>query len=137
MTVYFENTDIFNEFKDTNGFKEELRNDIKGLLNLYEASHTKIRGEDILEEALNFTTTHLEKLVAAVTEDSSPIIKRVRHALDQPLHKGIPRIEIRHFISVYEEQDDESKNEFVLRLAKLDYNSLQLLHRKELSQVSR
>lgn len=126
-------SDIFNEFKDVNGFNETLKNDVKGMLNLYEATHTKIHGEDILEEALNFSTQHLEKIAA--TSSSSSLIKHVRHALEYPVHKGIPRVEVRHFISFYEE--DESKNELVLRLAKLDYNFLQLLHRKELCDVSR
>ncbi|GAB4827213.1 hypothetical protein Ancab_034102, partial [Ancistrocladus abbreviatus] len=39
---------------------------------------------------------------------------------------GIPRIEIRHFISFYEEE--EARDETLLRFAKIDYNMLQILH---------
>ncbi|MCD7463707.1 hypothetical protein HAX54_051203 [Datura stramonium] len=34
--------------------------DVLGLLNLYEASHVRTHGEDILEDALAFSTIHLE-----------------------------------------------------------------------------
>ncbi|XP_048441589.1 (-)-germacrene D synthase-like [Pyrus x bretschneideri] len=54
--------DMFNKFKDVNNakFKESLTNDVVGLLSLYEATHLRVHGGDILEEALSFTTTHLE-----------------------------------------------------------------------------
>ncbi|KAB2615812.1 hypothetical protein D8674_022400 [Pyrus ussuriensis x Pyrus communis] len=54
--------DMFNKFKDVNDakFKESLTNDVVGLISLYEATHLRVHGEDILEEALSFTTTHLE-----------------------------------------------------------------------------
>ena len=38
-------------------FNESLATDVQGLLSLYEASHFKIHGEDILEEALSFTSS--------------------------------------------------------------------------------
>ena len=38
--------------------------DGKGMLSLYEAAYLRVHGEDILDEALVFTTTHLE-LVAS------------------------------------------------------------------------
>lgn len=57
------------------------------------------------------------------------------HALEQSLHKSIPRVETHYFISsIYEEE--EFKND-VLRFAKLDFNLLQMLHKQELSEVSR
>lgn len=102
------------------------------MLNLYEAAHTRIHGEEILEEALKFTTASLEKEAPNLP---SPLQTQVYHALEQPLHKGIPRIEARHYISVYDE--DQSKNDLILRLAKIDYNLLQIVHRKELCQVSK
>ncbi|KAG4177238.1 hypothetical protein ERO13_A11G285700v2 [Gossypium hirsutum] len=51
----------FNKFKDENGnFKESLIGDVKGMLELYEAAHFQLHGENILEEALSFTTFHLK-----------------------------------------------------------------------------
>ncbi|KAL6186617.1 hypothetical protein ACLB2K_042737 [Fragaria x ananassa] len=125
--------DVFNKFKQSNGtFKEHLMSDIVGLLSLYEATHLKVHGEDILEEALTFTTSHLE---SAAPQLSSPLSKQVTHALYQPLWKGFSRLEARHYMSVYEE--DDSHNQTLLTLAKLDFNLAQNVHQKELSDMTR
>ncbi|KAM3282962.1 hypothetical protein P3S67_026607 [Capsicum chacoense] len=125
---------IFNKFLDENGkLKESLASDVLGLLSLYEASHVRTHGEDILEDALAFSTTHLE---SATPHLNSPLKEQVTHALEQSLHKGIPRIEIQFFISsIYDKQ--AIKNDVLLRFAKLDYNMLQMLHKQELAEVSR
>ncbi|WJZ96174.1 hypothetical protein VitviT2T_014885 [Vitis vinifera] len=48
--------DVLNNFKNKEGkFKQNLREDIRGLMGLYEASQLSI-GEDILEEAGNFSS---------------------------------------------------------------------------------
>ncbi|RVW68202.1 putative terpene synthase 2 [Vitis vinifera] len=55
---------IFNRYTDEKGrFKESLINDACGLLGLYEAAHLRVWEEDILDEALAFTTTHLKSMV--------------------------------------------------------------------------
>ncbi|NP_001239040.1 sesquiterpene synthase 31 [Solanum lycopersicum] len=130
---YYISPKIFSRFQDANGkFKESLCDDIRGILNLYEASHVRTHGEDTLEEALAFSTAHLE---SAAPHLKSPLSKQVTHALEQSLHKSIPRVETRYFISIYEEE--ELKNDVFLRFAKLDFNLLQMLHKQELSEVSR
>ncbi|XP_016480628.2 vetispiradiene synthase 3 [Nicotiana tabacum] len=124
---------ILSRFQYANGkFKESLSDNVTGLLNLYEASHVRTHGEDILEEALAFSTAHLE---SAAPHLKSPLSKQVTHALEQSLHKSIPRVETRYFISIYEEE--ELNNDILLRFAKLDFNVLQMLHKQELSEVSR
>ncbi|XP_042494139.1 (-)-germacrene D synthase-like isoform X1 [Macadamia integrifolia] len=124
---------VFNRFKDSKGsFNEELIKDVPGMLCLYEATFLKVHEEDILDEALTFTTTQLKSIV---TDLKPPLATQVIHALKQPLHKGMPRLEARHYITVY--QEFKTKNETLLKLAKLDFNSLQLIHRQELSQLSR
>ena len=53
--------EIFNKFKDNGGkFIESLVTDTWGMLSLYEACHLSIRGENILDEVLAFTVTHLK-----------------------------------------------------------------------------
>ncbi|PIN06030.1 Vetispiradiene synthase [Handroanthus impetiginosus] len=127
---------VFDKFIEENGkFKESLRSDIKGLLSLYEAAHLRYHGETILEEALTFSTTSLESIVQRQELNNTVIGRQVKHALEQSLQRDIPRIEARYFINFYEE--DESKDESLLRLAKLDFNLLQMLHKKELYEVSR
>ncbi|KAG8389007.1 hypothetical protein BUALT_Bualt02G0184600 [Buddleja alternifolia] len=123
----------FDKFQGINNkFKENLSSDTKGLLSLYEAAHLRSHGEDILDKALAFTVHHLN---TTVNQLESPLQDQVKRALQQSLHRGIPRIETCHFISFYEK--DDSKNEQLLKLAKLDFNYLQNLYKKELSEHSR
>ncbi|GMJ10480.1 terpene synthase 21 [Hibiscus trionum] len=125
--------DVFNKFTDTDGkFKEALMDDVKGMLNLYEAAFLRIHGENVLEEALAFTTANLKSLA----KKSSPnLAKQIENALDQPLNKCPPRLAARTYVSFYEEE--ESRNETLLKFAKLDFNRVQILHKQELSQMAR
>ncbi|KAL9248858.1 (-)-germacrene D synthase-like protein [Drosera capensis] len=126
---------IFNKFKDSNGKlkKSDIRKDISGLLSLYEAAHLRVHGEDILEEALEFTKTSLSSVVAA--NSSHPLAKLIQYALIWPVHKSVPRVSARHYISLYQEL--ENHDETLLRFAKLDFNILQKTHQKELSGITR
>lgn len=45
-------------------FKASLMNDVQGMLNLFEAAYLAIHREDILDEAIVFTTTHLKSMVS-------------------------------------------------------------------------
>ncbi|KAK9209524.1 hypothetical protein WN944_001891 [Citrus x changshan-huyou] len=122
--------DVFNKFRDIDGnFKQSLAKDVRGMLSLYEATHLRVHGENILDEALAFATSHLESI--ATHQISSPLAEQVKHALFQPIHKGVQRLEARHYISIYREES--SHNEALLTFAKLDFNKLQKLHQKELS----
>ncbi|KAL0459202.1 UNVERIFIED_CONTAM: Gamma-cadinene synthase [Sesamum latifolium] len=124
--------DDYDLFSDDNTFKETLKSDAKGLLSLYEAAHLRIHGETILGEAVTFTTHHLNHIL----QQLEPTLQdQVKTALQHPLHRGVPRIETRHFISFYER--DDSKNELLLKLAKLDFNYLQNLYKKELHELTR
>ncbi|XP_065850659.1 terpene synthase 5-like [Euphorbia lathyris] len=128
MTSY-----VFKKFKDEHGdFKEDIVNDVKGVLCLYEACFLAIHGEDILDEALAFTRKHLEILAE---NSSHHIQKHIRNSLMYPSHRTIERLDALHYISFYEE--DESVDETLLKFAKLDYNGLQLLYRKELALLSK
>ncbi|PRQ33701.1 putative lyase [Rosa chinensis] len=126
--------DMFNKFKEGNDqkFKASLLSDVSGLLSLYEATHLRIHGEGILEEALSFTTTHLQSIKHSL---SSSLSKEVAHALMQPLRKGINRVEARYYLSIYHERD--SHNDTLLTFAKLDFNLVQKIHQKELCEVTR
>jgi len=127
------NIDVFNKFKDEQGnFGVKLIKNIEGILSLYEATHIMVHGEDILEEALAFTTTHLESISKQL---SHPHALQAKHCLRQTLHKNIPRLEARSYISRYEQ--DPSHNDNLLILAKLDFNNLQNLHQKEFGNFSK
>ena len=98
--------DIFNKYKDENGsFKESLSNDVWGLLGLYEAAHIRVWGEDILDEALAFTTTLLKSMVEHL---EYPLAEKVTQALYRPTRKRLERVEARPFMSVYREEAPHS-----------------------------
>ncbi|KAL4273156.1 hypothetical protein GQ457_13G002750 [Hibiscus cannabinus] len=125
--------EAFNKFRDEQGnFKSSLSSDVRALLELFEASYMRIHGEDILDEAISFAATHLT--LAAPTLDH-PLSEQVAHALKQSIRRGLPRVEARQYISLYE--DMESHNKALLEFAKIDFNLLRLLHRKELSEICR
>ncbi|KAK1381856.1 Vetispiradiene synthase [Heracleum sosnowskyi] len=127
-------SEIFNKYKEIDGkFSEAITRDPMGLLSLYEAAHLRTHGEDLLDEALAFTTYHLKSMAKSL--DAGSLARLVRRALEQPLHKGIQRMEAKHFILYYEESP--SRNDALLKFAKLDFNLLQMLYKQELSQVKR
>ncbi|XVF04090.1 hypothetical protein REPUB_Repub05bG0051700 [Reevesia pubescens] len=103
-----------------------------GLLELYEAAHLRVHGENILEEALSLTTSHLQ---LAETMVDYPLSKQVANALYRPLRKSLPRLVARSYISFYEGYGTE--DETLLKFAKLDFKMVQHLHRKEISEIYR
>ncbi|KAL3831154.1 hypothetical protein ACJIZ3_019956 [Penstemon smallii] len=122
---------VFVKFKGKdNKFDINLSNDIKGLLSLYEATYLMFHGEDILEEAMVFTKYYLN--VALPKLDSFLQVK-IKQALEQPTRRGVQRVETRNYISIYE--NEESKNHILLRLAKLDFNYVQNIFKKELRDL--
>ncbi|XWS20740.1 hypothetical protein CRYUN_Cryun31cG0128700 [Craigia yunnanensis] len=124
--------DVFNKFKNGDGkFKETVVSDMKGMISLYEASHFRINGELILDEALAFTTLHLESSLA--NQASPHHAEYIVNALCRPYHKGVPRLEARQYISFYER--DESRNDVLLEFAKCDFNWIQMLLQQELSHL--
>nr|6A2A_A Chain A, Sesquisabinene B synthase 2 [Santalum album]6A2A_B Chain B, Sesquisabinene B synthase 2 [Santalum album]6A2C_A Chain A, Sesquisabinene B synthase 2 [Santalum album]6A2C_B Chain B, Sesquisabinene B synthase 2 [Santalum album]6A2D_A Chain A, Sesquisabinene B synthase 2 [Santalum album]6A2D_B Chain B, Sesquisabinene B synthase 2 [Santalum album]AIV42940.1 sesquisabinene B synthase 2 [Santalum album] len=125
--------DVFERFKDTDGFKNQLCEDVKGLLSLYEASFLGWEGEDILDEARTFATSKLKSIEGKIPSPS--LAKKVSHALDLPLHWRTIRYEARWFIDTYEEEEDV--NLTLLRYAKLDFNIVQSFHQKEIGRLSR
>lgn len=102
------------------------------MLELYEAAYMGVKGEVVLDDALVFTRSRLEK----IAEDTLnfTLSTQITEALKKPLRKKLPRLEALRYIPFYEQQ--ESHNASLLKLAKLGFNLLQSLNKKELSQVS-
>ncbi|GAB2277869.1 hypothetical protein Dimus_012571 [Dionaea muscipula] len=124
--------DVFKKFRDSKGsFKEDS---VAGTLSLYEAAHLRVHGEDILDEALDFTTRQLNSVL--ITNLSHPLAKQIQHALRRPIRKSTPRLEAWHYTSFYY-KESESHDENLLKFAKLDFNILQKMHQKEMSILAR
>ncbi|KAF6135345.1 hypothetical protein GIB67_027219, partial [Kingdonia uniflora] len=123
---------VFKKFKDGNrNLTSSLVTDVPGMLSLYETTHLKTYGEDIIEEALAFSTDHLNSIVA--THSPYPLKKQVEYALKQPYHKGTPRLEVKYYISFSEEH--EERNETLLKLAKLRFSIMQSIYLKEMKDL--
>ncbi|CAN1323268.1 Alpha-copaene synthase [Linum perenne] len=123
--------EIFEKFKDNEGkFKESLVSDVSGILSLYEASFLGIQGEDILDQALTFTTDNLSSMISKMSHEMA---EEVSFVLVRPIRKRLERLDTRHFINTY--QNDDSHNSILLRFAKLDFNILQRQHQEELRGI--
>lgn len=92
---------MFEKFKDDQGkFKASLIDDVAGMLCLYEAAYLGIPEEDILDEAIAFTTSHLELMVTddqVISHDHHHhhLVEEINHAMNRPIRKGLPRLEAR------------------------------------------
>ncbi|XP_052178614.1 (-)-germacrene D synthase-like [Diospyros lotus] len=126
-------SDVFNELKGRHGeFKEFLTRDVEALLSLYEAAHLRVRGEDVLDELVAFTTAQLE---SALPDLGDALAGKVIHALNQPIRTGLTRVEARSYNSLFEPKGHDDT--LLLDFAKLDFNLLQKLHQRELSEITR
>ncbi|KDP42343.1 hypothetical protein JCGZ_02816 [Jatropha curcas] len=123
--------DVFKKFKNKEGkFKQELACDIKGLMELYEASQLSVEGEDILDEArvfsgplLSASTLHLDDYQAGI----------VLNTLKNPFHKNLARSMV---IKNLKLGSNKSEDVF-MELAKLDFNMFQSFHRDEIVHISK
>ncbi|CAN0912748.1 (-)-germacrene D synthase, partial [Linum grandiflorum] len=106
--------EVFGKFKEGKGnFKEEVGNDVKGLLSLYEAAYFIRNGDELLHESLEFAMAKLEPIAEPA---DSTWASQVKHSRKWPILKGLPIRESRHFMSVYEKTDGH--NEAILSLEK-------------------
>ncbi|KAG5226576.1 chloroplast isoprene synthase [Salix suchowensis] len=126
--------EVFSGFKDQNGnFMENLKEDIKAILNLYEASFLALEGENILDEAKVFTISHLKELNEG--KIGKDMAEQVNNALELPLHRRTQRLEAVWSIEAYRKKEDA--NRVLLELAILDYNMVQSIYQRDLRETSR
>ncbi|RZC47074.1 hypothetical protein C5167_040050 [Papaver somniferum] len=123
--------DVFAIYMDTNGFKEHLSEDVKGMLSLYEAAHLASEGESILEEAILFT----KRKLAEGINNNVELRNQVNRSLEIPLHWRMERSEARWYINEY--KDAQDMNRVFLKLAELNFNIYQATHQEDLRNMSR
>ncbi|KAK4269226.1 hypothetical protein QN277_022412 [Acacia crassicarpa] len=129
---YHAPSDIFDQFRDENGdFNNSLAEDVVGMLSLYEAAYFGIHGEDVLDQAIHFTSHHLKSRLSTMNPN---LERKVSHALNYPVRKGVPRLESRYYIPMY--SAEASPNDPLLELALLDFHIVRLLHKEELQNVT-
>lgn len=123
--------DVFDRFKGEHDekFKESLVGDVRGMLQLYQASYLKAKDEDIMEEARIFTRNHL-----AVTNTHPHLSKHIQNALYISRYHCVEIAVAREYISFYEQEEDH--DEKLLKFAKLNFSYCQLHYVKELKAVT-
>ncbi|XP_009757762.1 sesquiterpene synthase 15b-like isoform X2 [Nicotiana tabacum] len=130
---YYVSSDVFRKFTDDQGnYKKALVGDVQGLLSLYEATQFRVHSEEILGEAVNFTTTHLKLLLPTL---SNSFAMKISNALKYPINCTMVTAATRKYISFY--QEDKAHDDVLLNLAKLDYNILQKMYKTELCDITR
>ncbi|KAH6795945.1 hypothetical protein C2S51_036931 [Perilla frutescens var. frutescens] len=133
---YHVSADLFSNFKGKDGkFKSEIKQDIWGLLELHEAVHLHFEGENILDEAQDFTVQLLhEHIVAADMELKWCNVVKMR--LRNPYHKTITRLMTENNF----QSDVGYINKWITtltELSELDFVRAKHIHKDELLQVSK
>ena len=122
---------MFNNFKDKERkFKSSLVGDIKGLIGLYEASQLSIEGEDILDEAGEFSRQYLTEWATHLDHQQAILIM---DTLKNPHHKSLARFTTKNI-----QTNIQGSNEWinvVQELAQIDSNMVHEIHQKEIHQI--
>ena len=113
-------------------FSKSTCTNVKGVIELLEASYLALEGESILDEAKAFSLEYLKEIISRLDNN---IAKQVVHSLERPLHWRVQWFDIRWYIDFYE--NEEGTNMALLKLAKLNFNMVQAIHQKDLRHISR
>ncbi|KAL5731003.1 hypothetical protein ACHQM5_003772 [Ranunculus cassubicifolius] len=125
--------EVFKVFTEADGsFVNDLSKDVRGLLNLYEASYFGVEGEDTLDNAKEFAHMHLKNTKGYMDFN---LVEQVNHALDLPLNLRMIRLEARWYLDAYSKRKDVIP--YLLELAKLDFNMVQAAHQIDVIAMAR
>nr|BBO53756.1 putative nerolidol synthase [Scoparia dulcis] len=132
----FISSDVFKNFRGKDGmFNVELSQDIRSLMELYEAAQFGVEGEDILDEAVEFSRQQLNKCSSELDIDGK-WSKVVANTLRHPYHKSIARLTGKDFFM--RDCKGLKEEERTLReLAILELHLGRSVYQQELLQVSR
>ncbi|KAK8948913.1 hypothetical protein KSP39_PZI005110 [Platanthera zijinensis] len=153
---YIVSPDVFQNFERNGeffGFIGQSNQAVTGIFNLNRASQLNFSGEEILDQAKNFSCHFLrEKQASNQLLDKWVIAKdlpgEVAYALDFPFYASLPRVEARLYIEQYGGGDDiwigktlyrmlYVNNVSYLDLAKVDFNQCQSIHQLEWLDIQR
>ncbi|KAI3809393.1 hypothetical protein L1987_25365 [Smallanthus sonchifolius] len=136
LTIVFFCEEIFEDIKDESGsIKDDVRKDVVGMLNLYEASFYAVDDENIMDETRGFTSKCLREELEKNNIVNKSTRMLVSHALELPLLWRLPRFESIWFIEAYKGRSDMIP--LLFEFAQLDYNILQGSHQEDLKHTSR
>ncbi|KAL0372282.1 UNVERIFIED_CONTAM: Tricyclene synthase 0e23, chloroplastic [Sesamum calycinum] len=96
---YCVSADVFNNFKGKDGkLLEEVKQDIRGLMALYEAAQLSFHGETIMDEAQDFSRLHLSAYLHQNCDNLCCDAEAITNTLTHPQHKTIPRLTAKDFL---------------------------------------
>eukprot|EP00257_Ricinus_communis_P025575 XP_025012989.1 probable terpene synthase 13 isoform X1 [Ricinus communis] len=126
---------VFDKFKDKEGnFDQKLSDDIRGLMELYEASQLSIGAEDhILDEAGDYSHQLLSSWMTRLDDSQARIIK---NTLDHPHHKNLARFRATNFNRYFHMANIEGWMNELQELAKIDFQMVQSQNQQEIFQVA-
>ena len=132
-------SDIFGGFMNQMGtLKKSTFGNVKGMLELLEASNLALEGEDMLQKANAFLMATLRDTNSKCDDIDSPISKHVSYALELSSQKRVQWFNVKWHIKAYEQtQTDEANMNTLLELAKLNFNMVQATLQKDLREASK
>ncbi|KAL3519576.1 hypothetical protein ACH5RR_017725 [Cinchona calisaya] len=132
---YDASQDMFLGFGEasTGKFLKSSNINVKGLLELFEASTLGREGETVLTEARLFSIGSLSDFGA---NSDHKLAKEVFQAMSLPLQRRVEWYNIKKHINAHE-KDHTSTNTKLIELAKLNFNLVQASHQEDLKEVSR
>ncbi|XP_058198228.1 probable terpene synthase 13 isoform X2 [Rhododendron vialii] len=120
-------TDVFKNIRDKEGkFKTELHADTRGLMGLYEASQLSIEGEDILDQAAEFSAQLLNVWMTNLDHHQARV---VGNTLGHTYHKSLARFMAKSYLGDYRGPNGWVKR--LQQLAKLDFQIVQSAPRRK------
>ncbi|CAH8386825.1 unnamed protein product [Eruca vesicaria subsp. sativa] len=126
---------IFRNILDKkSGFRDDIQNDVDGLIELYEASELGVEGEEILDSLREFTFARLTELCSGRENHQE---QEIMSSLAQPRHKTLSRLTSKRFISMIKIMGEENNDwlQSLLRVAEIDSMMLKSLLQEEISQT--
>lgn len=126
--------DVFESFMDREGeLNKKVSEDIVGLTSLYEAWQLCLPGEEKLEK-IGKISGHILRTQIGNLEDG--MAKHVGDALTNPFHKSLGKLFVKNYLGFQVQLQATNNWIFVFnQLAKLDFNRVQILYQREISQL--
>lgn len=113
-------------------FKQDLSEDIKGLMSLYEASQLSTEGEDTLVDAAQFSGQLLKTSLSHLDHHQARI---VGNTLGNPHHKSLGSYMAKNFFVT--SQGTNTWLNLLKEVAKTDFDMVQTLHHNEIVQITK
>lgn len=119
--------------------KRSYVRDAKDVVELLEASHLGLEGEEILDEvktcAINSLNDSLSASSTNINKLSSLVDDKLFHALELPSHWRVPWFDVKWQVEQYKKE--KNMDPILLELAKLNFNTIQATLQSEVKELSR